>query len=116
MKSSSRIYKKTRYPKKIIKLLCYLESCSRHLDDLLESYRYLQPEGGPLSSENIEKIFKIHQLEEQMTEHSNEITWHQRMLERFQYEKNCIEKGIEPSFTFRKRSFGYQARLPKAIM
>ena len=94
MKSSSRVYKKTRYPKKIIKLLCYLESCSEHLDDLLESYRYLQPEGGAFSSRNIEKIFKIHQLEERMAEHNNEIAWHQGIIERFQYEKDCLEKGI----------------------
>jgi hypothetical protein len=94
MKSTSRVYKKTKYPKKTIKLLCYLELCSGNLDNLLESYRYLQPEGGAFSSKTIEKIFSIHQLNERIAEHNNEIAWHQGIIERFQYERDCIEKGI----------------------
>jgi len=93
MKSSSRIYKKTRYPKKIIKLLCYLESCSRHLDDLLESYRYLQPEGGPLSSENIEKFLKFISWKNKWQNIAMKLLGIKECLSAFNMKKNVLRKG-----------------------
>jgi hypothetical protein len=52
-------YIEAGYSQEDISTLRWLESCSEHLGDLLEAYRYLQPQGWLFSSENISKICSL---------------------------------------------------------
>jgi hypothetical protein len=58
-------YIEAGYSQEDISTLRWLESCSEHLEDLLESYRYLQPQGCLFSSENINKICFLEGIEAQ---------------------------------------------------
>lgn len=63
MKSTLERYVDAKYPEETLGTLAYLESCSEHLGDLLNSYRYLQPDDQLFSVKTIDKIWEIHELE-----------------------------------------------------
>lgn len=75
--------------------LIWLESCCENMSDLLESYRYLQPDGKPLSASVIDKISHLHRLHEAIAHHEQECDYHMKMIQRYQYELHCVENGIE---------------------
>jgi hypothetical protein len=80
---------------KTLETLIQLESCCENINDLLESYRYLQPDGKPFSASTIEKIARLQGLHEALAHHEQERDYHARMIKRYQYELHCIENGIE---------------------
>ena len=52
------------YSRTTLETLAWLESCTDNLGELLESYRYLQPDGQEFSPETIKKISELHSLAE----------------------------------------------------
>lgn len=93
--SAMQFYANSEYPEQTMRTLAWLESCSENLLELLESYRYLQPDGLPFSAENIEKILQLHGLHECLAKHEQEHDYHAKMINRCCYEINRIEKGVE---------------------
>lgn len=90
-----KIYIETRHPRRSLETLASLESCSENLADLLESYRFLQPDGNLFSVKNIEKISRLQSLHEAVAGHEQERDYHERMIERYSYEIDCIENRRE---------------------
>ena len=64
LKSTIDRYRKAGYSDRAIVDLHYLESRCEHLEDLLESYRYVQPDDDLFSERSLEIIMELHGLEE----------------------------------------------------
>ena len=63
-KSAIDRYRKANYSDRAIADLHYLESRCEHLEDLLESYRHVQPDDNLFSEKSIEIIMELHGLAE----------------------------------------------------
>ena len=90
-----QFYAQAGCPEQTIETLAWLSSCSEKLLELLESYKHLQPDGKPFSTETIEKISQLQGLQESLSNHEREHDYHAKMIERCKYEIDCIEKGIK---------------------
>jgi len=88
-------HKDSENKKAIQETLVWLESCCENMSDLLESYRYLQPDGKPFSASTIDKISHLHRLHEAVAHHEEECDYHMKMIQRYQYELHCVENQIE---------------------
>jgi hypothetical protein len=64
LKSTVDRYKEAGYADRAIADLHYLESRCEHLEDLLESYRRVQPDDSLFSEKSLEIIVELHGLEE----------------------------------------------------
>jgi predicted nuclease with TOPRIM domain len=64
LKSAIDRYRKAGYSDRAIADLHYLESRCEHLEDLLESYRHVQPDDNLFSEKSLEIIIELHGLEE----------------------------------------------------
>ena len=64
LKSAIDRYRKASYSDRAIADLHYLESRCEHLEDLLESYRLVQPDDDLFSEKSLEIIMELHGLEE----------------------------------------------------
>ena len=63
-KTLTERYQEATYPEESIQSLQYLESRAGSLNDLLEGYRHLQPNGLLFSPQNIGIIKELHMLME----------------------------------------------------
>ena len=88
-------YKNSEDKKAIQETLAGLESCCENLGDLLESYRYLQPDGKPFSASTLDKISKLHRLHEAIAHHEQGCDYHMKMTQRYYHELYCVENEIE---------------------
>lgn len=95
MKSTLQVYKESKYPNDTLEFLARLESSSERLGDLLESYRYLQPDGKLFTAASISKICLLHELHYLVVKHTEEPDFHERMIDRYSHEIDCIENGQE---------------------
>ena len=93
MKNAVQDYVEAGYPQNTLEMLAYLESSSEHLEDLLESYRELQPDGKLFSVIFIEKIRKLHECSRALAWHIEERDYHEKKIERYEYEIYCLETG-----------------------
>lgn len=73
----------------------WLESRCESLGDLLESYRYLQPDNKPFSANTVNKISRLERLHEALAHHEEERDYHMKMIQRYQHEVYCIENEID---------------------
>ena len=89
-----QFYVNKESPEKTMEDLGWLASCSDNLLELLESYRYLQPDNKPFSAETIDKISRIHLMQEEIAYHVQERDEHAKMIKLYEYEIDCIEKRI----------------------
>jgi hypothetical protein len=64
LKSAIDRYRKANYSDRAIADLHYLESRCEHLEDLLESYRHVQPDDKLFSEKSLEIIMELHGLAE----------------------------------------------------
>lgn len=94
--NTMQIYADANHPEQTMQTIGMLAACTDDLFKLLESYRYLQPDGQPFSAETIEKIARIQALQEEVAHHEQERDYHTKMIKRCEYEVDCIERGIEP--------------------
>ncbi len=90
--SSQRFGRK--YSAKTQDQLGWLESRCEYLPHLLEEYRHLQPDGKAFSEKTIGRIFAIHEANEEIWRHQEEIKEHQKTIDRYNYEIECIEKDV----------------------
>lgn len=89
------MYIEAGYPQETLESLAKLESSTEYLVELLESYRYLQPDGKLFSVTSIAKIYQLQELEYLVASHTEELEYHERMIDRYNHEINCIENGQE---------------------
>ena len=66
-------YKEHGYSEEIIENIKWLETQHSFLEDLLEEYRYVQPDGGLFSEHSLKIIIALHNIEH-MLEAQKDIT------------------------------------------
>lgn len=80
------LYLRGKYSNETLKTLGWLESCCENLNELLKSYRHLQPDGEAFSEETIERIAQLEALYSRLAYHEEEISLIDQDVERIHRE------------------------------
>ena len=93
MKNILQAYVEADYQEETLESLAWLESSSESLGDLLESYRYLQPDGNLFSAVFIAKIKELEERSHLIARHTEERDYQEKMIKQYEHEIHYIERG-----------------------